>query len=325
MKYVILSPYGIRTGGPEACYQLSDSLIRQGFEAEIWLVSDGDANSFRDAVKKKIRFAGNTLQIPERLNKVDEYKHYQSKPFKSFAPGDDVIFIMPEVYISIMPLFVGCKVIVWWLSVDNALRAMADINLNMLRTPWVKHAVQSDYARAFTASLGLKSTFLTDYTVISPKPTPALQDRPFKVSVNAGEKVIFDLNFLSALLKELCPAVEIVKISGLSREEVYDAFSTSRVFIDLGNFPGKDRMAREALLLGANIIVGNAGAGHYEADYPLPALYRPQVYDLGAVAQLASKMVHDPLTHAMQFKSARQIFGNEKESFDKEVMHTFSG
>lgn len=325
MKYVILSPYGIRTGGPEACYQLSDSLIRQGFEAEVWLVSAGDVDAFRDALKKKIRFAGNSLQIPERLNNVDEYQNYQAKPFKSYAPGDDVMFIMPEVYMWMMPLLLGCKVMVWWLSVDNAFRAMADINLNMLRTPLVKHAVQSDYARAFTASLGLKSTFLTDYTVISPKPTPALQDRPLKVSVNAGKKVIFDLNVLSASLKELNPNIEIVKIAGLSREEVYDAFSTSRVFIDLGNFPGKDRMAREALLLGANIIVGNAGAGHYEADYPLPELYRPPVFDLAAVARLTAQMVQDPVTHAAQFQSARQIFGNEKEIFDKEVVHTFSG
>jgi hypothetical protein len=36
-------------------------------------------------------------------------------------------------------------------------------------------------------------------------------------------------------------------------------------------------------------------------------------------------MVQDPVAHATQFKLARQIFGNEKETFDKEVIHTFRG
>lgn len=323
MKYVILSPYGVRTGGPEACCQLSDALIRCGVDAEMWLVSEADVSVLRDAVRKRLGLVGNSWQVPVRTNSVAEYEQYRSKPFRAYAPGDDVMFIVPEVYVWIVPLLMGAKVLVWWLSVDNAFRALSDINLNLLRAPLIRHAVQSEYARAFTASLGLRSTFLTDYTVVPAKPALPLTERPLKVSVNAGQKVVCDLKLLGKLLAELCPSIEIAHIKGLSREQVYDAFSTSRVFIDLGSFPGRDRMAREALLLGTNIVVGNAGAGSYEADYPLPETYRPPVHDMETVASVAAHMALDPAAHAMQFHVARQMISCEKQKFDEEVRQTF--
>jgi hypothetical protein len=323
MKYVILSPYGVRTGGPEACYQLSDSLLRLGFEAEMWLVSEGDVNTFRDALKKQIRFIDTSLNIPERSNIVDEYAHYMTKPFQGSKANEQVTYILPEVYMWMLPLLLGAKVLIWWLSVDNAFRALADINLNLLRSPLIKHAVQSEYANKFTQSLGLNSTFLTDYTVVSEKQTLPLTKRPLRIAINAGKKVIFDVDAFSQLLLKSCPAVDIVKIVSLSREQVYEAFSTSRVFIDLGNFPGKDRMAREALLLGATIVVGSAGAGMHEADYPISKTYRPHIFDLGQIAKLATHMALNPTAHESQFDVARQIFSNEKANFDKEVIQTF--
>jgi hypothetical protein len=324
MKYVIICPFAVRTGGPEACFQLADSLNRQGFTAEMWMLSESDISDFIDAKNKQIILTNNSLKFPKRENLILEYKHYECKYFESYEPGEDVLFIIPELFIWMLPLFIGSKIMVWWLSVDNSFKALANINLNMLRMPLVKHAVQSEYAKNFTMSLGLESVNLTDYTVVPQNTNAKIEDRNTKISINAGPKVILNLERLFELILTKKPDVQLLPINGMSREQVYDAFNTSRLFIDLGCFPGKDRMPREALLLGANIIVGSSGSGSFEEDFPISKMYRPNPFDLDLVSSLAVHMVNYPLVHAKQFNNARQIFVNEQENFDKEVLYAFS-
>lgn len=327
MKYVILCPYGIRTGGPEACYQLSDALIANGFKAELWLLSKSDVDVLRQSRNANTDISKVKLDIAEKSNQIDEYQDYQYRPFLSLAIGEPVVFILPEVYIFLMPLFRNCKVVVWWLSVDNAFGALSEINLNWLRLPNMHHAVQSAYAMQFASALGLEAFYLSDFTRIDPSKDFAISDlsaRPFKIAVNAGKKVVFDLNYLTRLIQDQCPQAEVVKIAGLSRDQVNHEFSTCRVFIDIGNFPGKDRMAREALIKGANVIVGAGGSGYYEADYSIPSLYRPKPFDLPCISRLAAHMVLNPEAHFAQFAAARNNVANEQAAFNREVLLGFS-
>jgi len=323
MRYVIICPFAIRTGGPEACFQLVDSLIRQGFKAEMWMLTDSDVNDFIDAKNKNIILTNNSLEFPKKENQILEYSKYKCEYFEKYEPGNDVMFILPELYIWMLPLFLGAKIMVWWLSVDNAFRALTNINLNMLRMPLVKHAAQSEYAKKFTKSLGLNAVDLTDYTVVPKRKLELIDARNQKISINAGPKVIFDLKKLFEMIENENPKVELVAINGMSREEVYDAFLTSRVYVDLGSFPGKDRMPREALLLGCNIIVGKSGSGAFEKDFPIPNLYRSDPFDFTLISKLINHMVKFPLEHNKIFDNARQIFNAEKETFDREVLMAF--
>ena len=324
MKFVILSPSGIRTGGPEACFQLSDTLIQNGFDAEIWLVTSDDVGFLQDALKEKTRLRDLVLVVPERRNLIAEYSGYKFKPFARCSPSDEVVFVLPEVYLGFMPFFAGMQVLVWWLSVDNAFSALSSINLNSLRTPDVRHAVQSVYAERFVSALGFESTPLTDYTVVGNVVDLPLSERPLKLAVSAGPKVISDLNALIRSIGERIPGVEIVPIVGLSQSQVSEALSTSRLFIDLGKLPGKDRMPREAIMLGTNVIIAWAGAGMHAGDFPIDAMYRARTYDLQFVARLAAHMIANPKVHAAQFERARNAIANEKAVFSQEVLTTFS-
>jgi hypothetical protein len=324
MKFVILSPSGIRTGGPEACFQLSDTLIQNGFDAEIWLVTSDDVAFLQNALREKTRLRDLVLVVPERSNLIAEYSGYRFKPFSRCSPSDEVAFVLPEVYLGFMPFFAGMQVLVWWLSVDNAFSALSSINLNSLRTPDVRHAVQSVYAERFVSALGFESTPLTDYTVARDVVDLPLSERPLKLALNAGPKVISDLNALTRSIAERIPDVDIVPIVGLSQSQVSDALSTSRLFIDLGKFPGKDRMPREAIMLGTNIIIAWAGAGMHMGDFPIAEMYRAPTHDLQFVARLAAHMIVNPEAHAPRFKLARDAIAAEKDIFSQEVLTTFS-
>lgn len=319
MQIIILCPQGIRTGGPEAAFQLSDALIRKGVDARMWLITNEDLASLRDLMGKGGRLANINLEFPERINPVQEYDRYQWRPVDKIAAGEDAVFVLPEIYIWMAPLLLGMRWVLWWLSVDNAFRALSETNLNLIRLPNIVHAAQSAYAQAFAGALGLPSIPLSDYTIVPARQVNAVDLRPMRVSINAGNKVIFNMNELSGLLQAYCPGLEIVKIAGLSRDQVYEAFATSRVFVDLGNLPGKDRMAREALLLGCHIVVGAAGAGAHETDFPINALYRPVPHQLDEVARLVTHMVTKPLDHHRHFAPARAAFQGEREAFDREV------
>lgn len=327
MKFVILCPHGVRTGGPEACYQLSDSMISNGFEAEIWLLSKVNIEILRKSCESNADLSKININVEESKNQIDEYRNYRMTPFRHLAEGESVVFIIPEVYLSLLPLFRNCKVVIWWLSVDNAFGALSQINLNLLRMPNMHHAVQSTYAKEFAAALGLETFDLSDYTRLDSFDSQAesnLTNRPFKIALNAGKKVIFDLDHLINLIKEQYPQAVAVKIAGMTRDQVNYEFSTSRVFIDIGNFPGKDRMAREALVRGTNVIVGASGSGHYYEDYPIPSVYRPKSHDLLSISQLAVHMLLNPKSHYNQFDTARSNVFNEKALFDQEVVLAFS-
>ena len=164
---------------------------------------------------------------------------------------------------------------------------------------------------------------LTDYTVVPSFETDSISDRPLRVAVNAGQKVIVDLTMLELFLRNIFPDLEFVQIRGMKRHEVFQTFSTSRLFIDLGSFPGRDRMAREAALLGANVIVARAGSAARHDDFPIPDCYRIAPHDIEKVAILGAHMLQFPELHSPQFESFRQKCREERVKFFGEVLQIF--
>lgn len=327
MKFVILCPEEVRTGGPEACFQLCDSLIRNGFEAEIWLLNFNEFEHLRILKNEGFDFSKNEINFGLKNTSFEEYKTYKFNPFVNLQIGQQVCFIIPEYFVYLIQLFRNTKAIVWWLSVDNAFKALSEININLLRSPNKFHAVQSNYAQKFTEALGLTPFKLTDYTLVdnlSNDLLTKLSNRPLKISINAGSKVIIDLDHLTKLIHDLCADIQVVRIVGMSRQEVYNHFDSSRVFIDLGNLPGRDRMAREALVRGSNVILSSSGSGFYEEDYAIPSIYRPSPFDLPKICRLAVHMSLNPDQHYDQFSLAREKIKNEKYLFDSEVLQGFS-
>lgn len=323
-QFVILCPMAARTGGPEACFQLSDALLGQGFDATMWLIDDAELQMLRQAQSTGQNLQTTAYAVPPRTTGIDEYKGYRTRPFLGWQAGARYCFVLPEVYVDLIPFFRDTPVLLWWLSVDNALAPMARLNLNWLRAGNVAHGVQSAYADGFVRALGLEPQPLSDYTVVAADAVPPLATRPLTVSFNAGGKVIYDIDGIAADVRARVPEVETIRIAGLSRAQVYQAFRDSRVFVDLGSFPGKDRMAREALLLGANVIVGRAGSGAHAADFPYPNIYRMVPQSRAAIAERIAHMLLNPEAHAIQFEPARAAVRREREVFFQEVLCLFA-
>ena len=139
------------------------------------------------------------------------------------------------------------------------------------------------------------------------------------VAINAGATVVTELAALEARIRALAPDIDIRYIRGMSRQEVYATFEHSRLFVDMGCFPGKDRMCREALMLGTNILISNTGAGAQYEDYALADDYKLSPYDVDGIVARIVDMVDQPGVHAPRMEATREQIRNERETFKREV------
>ncbi len=256
-----------------------------------------------------------------RENTVADYSIYKHRVFREHNPSQETIFVIPESWAWLAPRFVSphSKAVLWWLSVDNAFGALQQLNLNHLQSKGIIHAAQSAYARRFLDALGIESLMLSDYTTppsIHPQP---ITKRPYHVAINAGHKVAIDLQKLSDSIRQLDPRVEITAIRGLTKQAVTEAFSTSRLFIDMGNFPGKDRMVREAMLLGTPVVTSTTGAGHGDDDFSLPDYARVNALSISEASAAAARILADPSCFDRDFSRARRRIAAERSVFMAEV------
>ena len=305
----ILSLHNVRTGGPEAIHQLSDALLEQGFDARmVYYDFDQIATIEQSPPQDGYRFG-------LRENTIEEYVRYKTNIVDAIPNDPDAIVVLPEVLCHLTPKFDRATVLVWWLSVDNGFGALSKVNLNYLRAPNVKHAYQSQYARRFLDALGLDCVPLSDYTTdLSALAAPIpMAERPKLVLFNANRKVIADLDAIIAQIDEMDPCVECIKITGTkSRQEMADLFCYARVYVDLGNFPGKDRGPREAAAMGCVPLIASVGAG--KTDLQNYAMHS----DRDAVTIV--RFVNDPEQPRAVLRGS---VGSERSVFFNEVGATF--
>ena len=80
-----------------------------------------------------------------------------------------------------------------------------------------------------------------------------------------------------------------IPIENMTTEEVRDLLSESKVYIDFGNHPGKDRFPREAAISGCCIITGKLGSANYFEDIPIPDEYKFESKDEN-ISKILSKI-----------------------------------
>ena len=75
-------------------------------------------------------------------------------------------------------------------------------------------------------------------------------------------------------LRRWAPDLAWQEITGFTPAEVKALFQTSKLYVDFGSHPGKDRMPREAATHGCCIITGRRGSAGNAFDVPIPARYK---------------------------------------------------
>ena len=275
-KVFIHSEPQYEAGGLESVYQTIDAINQQG----------GDAVA---VFRKKVE--GDP--IPQR------YKKYNIKWTYDIEYSKDNLLIIPEVWTDQVYVPGEIRKAIWWLSVDNNSGAFKDFDLDLI------HFYQSSYAHDFLNKKGAKYSLpLHDYIY-------NLND------VDAPKKDIVCFNPVKGLeytrkIVQKLPHVKFVPIQGMTHEQVYETLSSSKVYIDFGNHPGKDRIPRESALRKNIIITNQKGSANHFSDVAIPYSYKRDVEDLDGTCDLIEKSLAEYDTRINHFSLYRQVIRNQK-------------
>jgi hypothetical protein len=184
------------------------------------------------------------------------------------------------------------------------------------------HMCQSYYAMDFLTSMSIKNkVYLSDY----------INKEFLKQNFNPKEKadiVAFNPKKGRMFTKQIMTAgqgIDFVPIEKMSRTEVIDLLRKAKVYIDFGDHPGKDRIPREAAILGCCVIVGKRGSAANERDMPIPSKYKFEVTkaNIPAIIKAILFCLENYEKAYREFDEYRMIIKKEPERFFQDLGKIF--
>lgn len=314
-KIFIMSNTGA-TGGTELLHQLGYKLNRSGI------------NTFMVYSKPVY---GSTVEKAF-------FKKYEVKVAEKVEESPDNLIIMPENIIKYLPRYKNIQKAAWWLSVDNysgarkgkssifrnILRFLLDKWISIYQNKWI-HFTQSEYARLY----------LTKERHISPEQIYSLSDylnsafieKNQDISfVNRKDNILFNPKKgidVTIAIKDYLPNYNWIPIQGMTPEEICDLMRESKLYIDFGNHPGKDRMPREAAICGCCIITGKRGAAANDIDVMIPSEYKIDDKNISSIVSKIREVMENYENIISDFEDYRNKIKNEEMVFDYEIKAFF--
>lgn len=312
----VLSPTSVATGGTELLQQLVFKLRKLHQEAYMYYLDTYENSPVQ-------RVFGPRYNNPAVVQIEDRKEN---------------IMIVPENSMYLLLRYKKITKAVWWLSVDNykgATNVKVDIFHSIYRflidkyyrkkdKKWL-HFVQSEYAYLYCVKnrqISIKQVFyLSDYlnkTFISDGETSTNNNRDDIVLYNPKKGAEF-----TALLRDTAPELRWIPIINMTSEEIKVLMQKSKVYIDFGNHPGKDRLPREAAINGCCIITGLRGAAANDIDIMIPHKYKHSERNICEIIANIKECLSNYETLIKDFDIYREKIKKEESVFDNEIRKIF--
>lgn len=315
--YVLCPSYN-KTGGTELAHQLVYELNLLG-------------------AKAYITYYGNET---EKIN--PEFRKYVSKYKEIFEIEDDKknILIVPEIKQEIIDEYKEIQKAVWWMSVDNYLKNNGFLNCckfyGILRgikyilnrkikiggikiNKSIVHFYQSEYAHQFLLSQHVTKTYrLSDY--INQEYLKIIESNKPRRKNNVLYNPKKGIKYTRKLI-ERTPNLEWVPIQNMTTEEVHNLLQNSKVYIDFGNHPGKDRFPREAAISGCCVITSTNGSAANTIDIPIDDefKYEATYKNIDVIITKIKDCLLNYEKNISKFENYRKVISNEYEAFKQDV------
>jgi hypothetical protein len=321
-KILVVSPSNLITGGPEALHNLVHEL-------------------------RKLNLPAHICYYPYEHNHLipAEYQKFDVAPvLYDDSPGNLIIF--PETFTHQLSKVLWASTAIWWLSLDNFLVRNQRVNDTKIRSYFrylrlalkgsrplwgvssLKksfHYSQSRYVEKYLSRKGIHSqplfepindVFLRDDFFISSdfEREPCILYNPAK-----------GLNYTKMLINA-CSGYKFIPLKGLTRDELRNRMIKSKVYIDFGHHPGRDRMPREAAMLGMVVITSTKGSAGIFDDVPLPEKFKLDVDSKDFVCKfksLLSQIEKDFKGTSAELDLYRNHLRSEPEIFKKCIKEIF--
>lgn len=287
-KIFVISPSTATSGGPELLHQLVHVLNKLGHNAFIYY-QPNKIDVQKIFGKYAIPISQNIEDIPENILIVPEI--YSDSAFLEKFHRIRIVQWWLGVHLFYVNKFFKSRI-------SYPIRALNKIGKLFKNTPFIDfvtserflkyimkrsinddplikkvvlHLAQSYYAKQHLISKGIENVvYLSDYLNDDFITASASYNRN-----NKGNIVVFNTRrgypFTKQVISECNKRnIATIPIQNMTKEEVIQQLQKAKVYIDFGNYSGKDRMPREAAILGCCVITGCRGAAKYYEDFPIP-------------------------------------------------------
>ena len=312
-KIIVVAHAGSISGGNECMHQFAKSIKDNGIRCHMYYYGED-----REKIKKTQNF----------------FAHYQVPVSSRLEDKENVLIILPEVLARLSDNFKESKVSIFWLSVDNffplrrknLIRDFVNyfnIRRNRPSIRSLKHYIhlsQSSYSSSFLEKNGFKYYFIGDYInddfVQESIKTERVKNQKNQVCFNPAK----GKKFVKALMNVM-PDTRFIPLINMSRNEVINTLAKSKIDIDFGHHPGKDRIPREAALMDCCIITSTRGSAGNDTDIPISGEYKFSVKQesLIGVKQKILEIFPNYDQHIKNFSFYKSKIINERKTFDSDV------
>ena len=288
-KIYINIPAQAVAGGVESLFQLADAINNVGGESIVlWDVQYDNP-------------------IPSK------YQHYNIQHSSDVEDESSNWIIYPEVWTEKLGIYKNMKKSIWWLSVDNNHGSFKEFEDSS-----ITHFYQSNYALDFLLKNGAE------------KCLPLLDYIPFKYTeevydISKKEDIVCFNPIkgweITNQIKSQNPDIKFVPIHGMNENQIIDLLKSSKIYIDFGHHPGKDRIPREAAILGNCIITNTKGSAGFYNDIPINKKYKPtNIFEVGDIIRNCFKNFESEIE---EFSLYRSSIKNQKEQLHNLVKQYF--
>lgn len=278
-KIYINCPGAVLAGGVESLFQLSDAINTLGGEAiMIW-----------DKQHKN--------PIPAR------YSHYNIKHSNEIEDDAKNWIIYPEVWTEKLGSYKNLKQCIWWLSVTNNHGKFKDFsNSNIL------HFYQSFFALEFLQKNGVEN-YLPLFDYVNEKYTEQSYNIDQKQNIVCYNPV--KGSSITGEIIKLNPEIKFVPIINMNEIQMIDFFKTTKIYMDFGHHPGRDRIPRESAILGNCVLTNTQGSAGFHNDIPINRKYK--IDDITKVGTIIKECFENYETVIEDFSIYRSSIKNQKE------------
>ncbi|MEW9926426.1 hypothetical protein AB2T63_19205 [Clostridium butyricum] len=335
-KIYVFSIRANNSGGSETLHQLVDTINNKGGNA---FIVYPDSNE--------------TQPIPK-------FEKYNVKITSNVEDSPNNTIIVPETETQYLYKYCNMKKIIWWLSRDfysgncsyiGLLRSAERHGVNKIFYPiyiplvWIKkklrryyfkfgkdkneifHFYNCKYVYDYLIKNGVKSEntmylcgpiridFLNNN--IKTKKENIIVYNP-KKGISFTKKVIEELN-KEKWIKQIIP------LENMTPKEVANTLSRAKVYIDFGSFPGPERIPRESVLLGCNIITSNNGSAANDIDVPIPrnVKYDTKIKNIPEIVKKIYKLMEHYDQHICEYDIYREKIKAQSDIFRMNILSFF--
>lgn len=322
MNYYVLVPWG-ETGGPEGLHQLCYELVNLGKNSKIvyydpW--SDRIQSEYMGRVCGRYNeYSGVQSYTPNNILDLDTY---------------DNIIVLPEIFrTKHVEMFTKAKVVYLRLSNNTKETALDPQNYDSLYDPCftkcytgcdpvliyktIEKSSFYDMNKVFMLRPNINLSFLKKEEDLYNERKNVVLFNPSKGKQHIDKLIEVSKNF------EFDVDIEFLPIQGMQKEQLMETVFNSKIYIDLGHFPGPDRLSRETASGGCVVLIGKRGSGADCDDFPIEEKIdwdgENDSFDYEKICFDIVDMIKNYKTYFEKQKSYREIIRNERSEYIEQV------